>query len=155
MGISSRQHSIKGEGGTTENWLSIKWQWEGNHKNIIKPIWGISGKFLPRHRDQNLPNSSPHSPQVVYNDRSLNWGYAFKTTASVNGLSCKTMDGWYVHPNFFFSICFNSVFQRICDRMLTDTWHQKLCHNNWKNHGTEDCDNVCYVNKLLMFQICL
>ena len=102
MGISSRQHSIKGEGGTTENWLSIKWQWEGNHKNIIKPVWGISGKFLPRHRDQNLPNSSPHSPQVVYNDRSLNWGYAFKTTASVNGLSCRTMDGWHVHPNFFF-----------------------------------------------------
>ena len=62
-------------------------------------------------------------------------------------------DGWLAcAPQFFFPFVSISSSRGLYDRMLTDTWHQKLCHNNWKNHGTEDCDNVCYVNKLLMFK---
>ena len=88
----------------------------------------------------------PTSPQVVYNDRSLNWGYTFKTIASVNVWHVKR---WMVgmRTPIFFSFVSTLSFRGLCDRMLTDTCHRKLYHNNWKIMGLRIATmSVTYTN---------
>ena len=57
-------------------------------------------------------------------------------------------DGWLAcAPQFFFSFVSTSSFRGLCDRMLTDTCHRKLYHNNWKIMGLRIATmSVTYTN---------